>query len=402
MSNKKQYFVSCACVIAIFCMGQIPGSIDAAISKITTEFHLSSTTGLYVTTVASLVSVIFSMIVGMIAGKKIGYRKLICFCAIVEMLGALLPFFADNFIVILILRGLFGIGFGGMMSLENTIATILIPKENRSFVLGLGTFFGFGTNCLLQFIGGILADISWNYVFLNHILLLIPFAILLFLCPDMDSITEQQQEQKAKEHYSPSVFKMWVMMAFVGIIIAPLLIGCSFLSDAIIPSATIAGIVAVFFSLGCMVGGLCYSKLFRLLKHTSLPAFLVVTAIGVVGCGIARTIPLLCIMIFIGGVGFSMTQASAMMILGLVTSYTQVAMASAGMMSLFNLGMFLSSPFDSLVGKITGDALYMPLYIGAVLLLIFAVFFSVKSPFPKIFPDQEKDIEKENVETVEE
>jgi MFS family permease len=385
MSNKKQYLLSCATVIAIFCMGQIPGSIDAAISKITTQFHLSSTTGLYVTTVASLTSVLFSIIVGMIAGKKIGYRKLICFCAIVEMLGALLPFFANHFVLILILRGLFGIGFGGMMSLENTVATILIPEEKRSFVLGLGTFFGFGTNCVLQFIGGILADISWNYVFLNHILLLIPFVILLFLCPDMDSLTKQQQAQTDDEHYSPAVFQMWVMMAFVGIIIAPLLIGCSFLSDAITPSATIAGIVAVCFSLGCMVGGLCYSKLFRLWKQHSLPIFLIFATIGVVGCGIVRTIPLLCIMIFIGGMGFSMTQASAMMILGLVTSVNQVAMASAGMMALFNLGMFMSSPFDSIVGKITGDSLYMPLFVGGVVLVLFALFFHIRSPFPKTF-----------------
>lgn len=393
MSNKKQYLLSCACVIAIFCMGQIPGSIDAAISKITTAFHLSSTTGLYVTTIAALTSVVFSMLVGMIAGKKLGYRKLIYFCAIVEMLGALLPFFADNYIVILVLRGLFGIGFGGMMSLENTIATILIPQENRSLVLGLGTFLGFGTNCLLQFIGGILADISWNYVFLNHILLLIPFAILLFLCPDIDSDTEQPEETTTKEHYSPSVFKMWIMMAFVGIIIAPLLIGCSFLSDAIIPSATIAGIVAVFFSLGCMAGGLSYSKLFKLLKQHSLPFSLVVCLIGVIGCGIVRTIPLLCLMIFIGGMGFSTTQASAMMILGLVSSPAQIAMASAGMMSLFNLGMFLSSPFDAVIGMITGDALYMSLYIGGVILLIFAVIFEIKNPFPETSPSQGKKAE---------
>lgn len=344
MSNKKQYLLSCACVIAIFCMGQIPGSIDAAISKITTAFHLSSTTGLYVTTIAALTSVVFSMLVGMIAGKKLGYRKLIYFCAIVEMLGALLP------------------------------------------------FFGFGTNCLLQFIGGILADISWNYVFLNHILLLIPFAILLFLCPDIDSDTEQPEETTT-EHYSPSVFKMWIMMAFVGIIIAPLLIGCSFLSDAIIPSATIAGIVAIFFSLGCMAGGLSYSKLFKLLKQHSLPFSLVVCLIGVIGCGIVRTIPLLCLMIFIGGMGFSTTQASAMMILGLVSSPAQIAMASAGMMSLFNLGMFLSSPFDAVIGMITGDALYMPLYIGGVILLIFAVVFGIKNPFPETSPSQGKKAE---------
>ena len=97
----------------------------------------------------------------------------------------------------------------------------------------------------------------------------------------------------------------------------------------------------------------------------------------------SNTIILLCIMIFIGGMGFSMTQASSMMVLGMTTTSSKIAIASAGMMSLFNLGMFLSSQFDSLVGNITGDSLYMPLYIGAVILIAFAIVFKIRSPFPK-------------------
>lgn len=386
MNEKKQYLLSFTTIMSIFCMGQIPGSIDAAISLIAEEFHLSSTTGLYVTTISALASVIFSMLVGMFAGKRIGYRKLIYFCAITEMLGCLLPFLVNNFGLILVLRALFGIGFGGMMSLENTITTILIPKEKRASVLGFGTFFGFGANCLLQFLGGVLADIHWNYVFLNHLLLLIPFAIVLFLCPDIDSLAKAEQpaeENTEKEPMPKNVFAMWCMMGIMGITIAPLLIGCSFLSTEIHPSAAIAGVVAVFFSVGCMLGGLCYPHVFKYLRRHSLPLFLLVTATGYVGCALARNIPLLCIMIFIGGMGFSMSQASAMMILGLAASPSQLAMVSASMMALFNLGMFLSSPFDALVGKITGDSLYLPLYIGAALLVLFAVVFRLRSPFPE-------------------
>ena len=51
MNEKKQYLLSFTTIMSIFCMGQIPGSIDAAISLIAEEFHLSSTTGLYVTEV---------------------------------------------------------------------------------------------------------------------------------------------------------------------------------------------------------------------------------------------------------------------------------------------------------------------------------------------------------------
>ena len=369
--------------IAVFCMGQIPGSIDAAISKISEAFNLSATSGLYVTTVASIVSVIFSLFVGFAAGKKIGFKPLILFCAIVELLSAIFPFFTENFVFLLILRGLFGIGFGGMQAMENTVTAILVPPEKIASTLGLGMFFGFGMNCLLQFIGGILADIGWNYVFLNHILLIIPFVIILIGCSKMDftpiedGATQSDSDEKGK--MPVSVYAIWILLLFVGIFIAPILIGCSFLSEAIVDSATVAGVVAVFFSVGCMLGGICYPKLFKVLGKNSLGVFLIMLALGYAGSAFVRNIPALCIFVFIAGMGFSMTQATCMMKLTMAVSPAKVAFVSAIMMSLFNLGMFCSSIFEEFIGKITGDSLYMPLYIGAVATVIFAVIALVTS-----------------------
>ena len=57
-------------------------------------------------------------------------------------------------------------------------------------------------------------------------------------------------------------------------------------------------------------------------------------------------------------------------------------MASALMMSLFNLGMFFSGLFEKFVGVFTGDVLYSPLYIGALAYLVMAVLLFIRSPFP--------------------
>ncbi len=401
--SQQNYALAVACTIAVFCMGQIPGSIDAAISKITIAFNLSSTSGLYVTTVACIVSVVFSILLGLVAGKKIGFRPLIFFCATVELITALLPFLASNFVVLIILRGLFGIGFGGMQSMENTVAAKLIPANKRAGILGMGMFFGFGANCVLQYVGGLLADIGWNYVFLNHLLLIIPYAIVVVGCLKLDFSGQDEEDAQAVESKSDAelneatdkeaampktkkaginrpIVQMWVMMLFVGIFIAPLLVGCSFLSEPINDSAAIAGIVAVFFSVGCMVGGLCYAKLFAVLKKFALPVFLFMMVLGLAGCGMVRTIPLLCAWIFIAGMSFSLTMSMSMMILTLSSAPSMIAMASALMMALYNLGMFLSSSFEELVGLLTGDALYMPLYVGAVILAVFAVCYSLVSP----------------------
>lgn len=109
---------------------------------------------------------------------------------------------------------------------------------------------------------------------------------------------------------------MCIMMALVGLFVAPLLIGCSFLSTAINPSATIVGVVAVCFSVGCMVGGLVYPKLSKIFGRYCFTCFLIIAAIGLVGSALANNIPLFCVTIFLGGMGFSTTQAGAMMVTG--------------------------------------------------------------------------------------
>lgn len=231
-----------------------------------------------------------------------------------------------------------------------------------------------------------MSDFGWNYVFLNHILLIIPYAIVLIGCTKLDlSVTEQEEIQTnevdavSKKLEAP-VYIMWALMFFVGVFIAPLLIGCSFLSEKIIDSTTVAGIVAVCFSVGCMAGGLAFSTLFKVFGNKALSIFLLILAIGIGGSGLSRNIILLCILIFVSGFGFSMTQSMAMTILGIVSPSKKIALTSALLMALFNMGMFLSSIYEEAIGNLTGDALYMPLYIGSICLILFSIGMALKSP----------------------
>lgn len=386
-TNKKNYMFAFLTVMAIFSMGQIAGSIDAAIATIGEHFGLSEATTMYVSSVSAIASVIFGLVVGIIAGKKVKYKTIALFAGVCVIVGGLVPFGVTNYAVLLIFRAIYGIGFGGMMSLQNTFANLTLPKEKQASALGLGMFVGYGTNCILQFIGGPLADIKWNYVFLNTLLLIIPFVILLVCCPDIPNhtaVSETNGEKKENVSYPPIVFAICIMMALVGLFVAPLLIGCSFLSTAINPSATIAGVVAVCFSIGCMVGGLVYPKLSKMFGRYCFTCFLIIAAIGLVGSALANNIPLLCVTIFLGGAGFSTIQAGAMMVTGASVSKSAVAMASSMIMACFNLGMFLCSPIQTIVDSVIGNGLKTLLYMGAVVFVVGAVFFAIYNPLAGI------------------
>ena len=50
---------------------------------------------------------------------------------------------------------------------------------------------------------------------------------------------------------------------------------------------------------------------------------------------------------------------------------------------MLHLGLFLCSHFQAWIGSMTGDSLYIPLYIGAVVYLIGAVIFAIYNPMKK-------------------
>lgn len=78
--------------------------------------------------------------------------------------------------------------------------------------------------------------------------------------------------------------------------------------------------------------------------------------------------------------GFSTTQAGAMMVIGISVSKSAVAMASSMIMACFNLGMFLCSPIQAVIDSATGNGLKTLLYIGTAVFIVGAVVFVMYNP----------------------
>ena len=379
-SEGKNVLLSLA-VLSVFAFGNCMGAIDGALSKIAGALNVEHTVALYAGSIPALTSMISSLLLGFLAGKKLPYRATAIFCAAFMIVAGVLPVFARSFAAILVLRCFFGLGLGGMMSLQNPIATKLIAGERRASILGIGTCMAFTFQCILQLVGGILADVSWNYVFLTHLILVIPLIALVALLPRME--TEPAQEKRGGGTRLPlAAVGVCLVIGVVTLNLAPLLFGSAFYVAALSDSATVAAVIAMLFSIGCMLGGLLYARFYRWLGRYSFSAFLLIGAAGLVLSATAGTIPLLGLGFFIGGISFASMQAGAMMALGLLCPPEQVGFASALMMVLFNLGGFLCSSWDSLVGRITGDSLYSPLFLGAAIFVVLAVVMGLRSPLP--------------------
>lgn len=382
MKEKKVNYLLCLSVLSVFAFGNCMGAIDGALSKIADALHVEHTIALYAGSIPALTSMVSSLILGFVAGKKLPYKLTAAVCAATMIVTGTIPFLAQSFGAILLSRCFFGLGLGGMMSLQNPIATKLIPAEKRSSILGLGTFVAFTFQCVLQLVGGILADVSWNLVFFTHLILAIPFVVLVIFLPRIEPESDVGR-QGEKPKLPVSAVLMCIMVGVVTLNLAPLLFGSAFYVAELSDSATVAAIIAMLFSIGCMVGGLIYPVLYKLFKGKCFTVFLLIGALGLLISATARSIFTLGIGFFIGGISFASTQAGLMMLLGLICPAERLGFASALMMVFVNLGGFLCSSWERIIGLLTGDSLYMPLFTGAVIFAVLAAVLFFFSPFPK-------------------
>lgn len=273
MNTKGKNYLLCISVLSVFAFGNCMGAVDGALSKIADALNVEHTLALYVGSIPALTSMASSLLLGVIAGKKLPYKITSVFCAALMIAAGVIPVLAENFATILITRCFFGLGLGGMMSLQNPIATKLIPVESRASVLGIGTCVAFTFQCILQLVGGVLADVQWNLVFLTHLILLIPLAVMIIFLPKMElDAPEEKQQEKAK--LPKAALLMCGVIGIVTLNLAPLLFGSAFYVAAISDSATVAAVIAMLFSIGCMTGGLVYPQFYKRLKAKSFSAFL--------------------------------------------------------------------------------------------------------------------------------
>ncbi|MDR3271175.1 MAG: MFS transporter [Peptococcaceae bacterium] len=393
MDDKRRKLVTTIGVVAVFSMGQSIGAMNGAIAKISETYALSSTTTLYISTIAALSCMISALLLGSVVGKKIGYRTASLLCALTLVVAGMLPaFLPDSLVLILILRVLFGMGVGGILTVENPLVAYLYPLEERAAILGAGTFAGFGAGMIMQLWGGVLAETHWNWVFLTHGVMAVALVVVFFCLPEPPRTLSVQPEPQApadenkqeKFHLEPRAVLMALLAGVVTLISCPVLMGASFLSAVLSDSTTVAGLVSMCFSFGSLLGALMFSKLYKKTKTKSVSLFLLLGGLGLGASALSGNIPLLCVSVTLAGLGFSMVIPAAMMIVGMVSNAASVAFASSLIVAFMHTSIFLMSAYMELVALFTGDRLYSPIYIGVVIYLTLTLLTFIINPFPRV------------------
>lgn len=220
--------------------------------------------------------------------------------------AGLSPLVIDNFALLMFSRAAFGFGVGLFNSLLVLIISHFFASEERSQTIGFqSTFEGLG-GVLVTFIAGQLVQINWHMSFWAYIIT-IPALILFALFVPRIVPEAQSQDTEANTNASLLNGKLisYLMLTFI-VITAYMIMGIkvpTLMVSTGYGTATDASYVILGLSLGAMLGGATFGRLFAALKNLILPVAMAVMAAAMLLIAVSTSTWLTVLGVLLTGVG---------------------------------------------------------------------------------------------------
>lgn len=379
-------------IMSIYLIAQTAGIVGSTVQPMIEAFpDVPASTIRMVTTIPSMTGMIFTFLVGLVAGKKIGFKPICLIASICMLVGGVLPVFVTGSVYfVLICRLILGIGTG-CFGIRNALVLKTFSAEQQANMIGKGYFCANLASIVLSSVVGILADISWNYGFGAYALAIITvIMVTLFLkepeaTPNTD--TKQPEVKKEKVHYPKVIFVLGIFLALASIAGYCIILGIStFLVEENMGTASMAGTVISAFSLGGVIFNFFFGKLFALLKKYNLPAFALIMVLGLALVRWGGSAPMVYAGSFICGGSFAAFMSAIMAFAGQMVNSNVVTSATTVIMTINQLGILAASYYVTLAGLIfPGSEVAASFLFGMVTMIAIAVICIVGKIYPKSY-----------------
>lgn len=268
-------------IIALFAMGFVQIASTAAtpaLSAIASNFPTATETQIAaIATLPSFAGIPFTILVGLIAGRKVRFRTLACVGLTTQCIGGLLPYFANSMTAILIGRAIYGIGTGLTSPLITAITLALFTGEDLSKQVAINGMAGNIGAVVFVILGGVLCNIYWRLPFLAYLTFIPVLAVVFFMLPEPKKNSEDKGVKRQKiewKHVFTGHVVFWCLFYSLYMIIKyPFITGLSKLvtENGYGNSVTCSIILAIYATAGTL-GGKLFHKL-NLKLGTKLLAF---------------------------------------------------------------------------------------------------------------------------------
>jgi MFS family permease len=292
---------------------------------------------------------LFVVIGGPLTGfltDRFGRKPILVGSILLSGLAGTGAFFLNQLFAILITRALVGISIAGAMTATNALIADYFSGQARAKFMGYqSAFLGLGV-ILFMPIGGILADISWEYTFLSYLPVLLIFLPALFAIrePEMSRPPFSLNQKIGIRINSTQglIFGAVFVLMFAFVTIPVFL--AYFMSEILSAGGTEVGLVGGLSGLMTFFGGMSYERIGRRLSYPQMivGGFLLCGA-GFIALGLASSWVLIIMGTSIVGYGLGLNMANLTTWLAHVVSPDMRGRANGIFMTMRFLAEFLGS-----------------------------------------------------------
>lgn len=378
MKSKSQVVMLMA-IFAAFIMQGSTSILSPGIDSVAKAFpDVPLPTVMSISSLPALFVIFASLIAGRLAGDKVRHKTLVLTGLAIITVAGVLPAVLTNFTGILVCRALIGIGVGIIYAMAPTLVLRLYEGNKQGHIMGFGQMFATGGGMVMQFTVGLLAVLSWNYIFFIYLLAAICFILVLVGLKEPEKIKNTETtDTKSSDSLLKMPFRVYfnaVVAALFMVLSFPLIISVSSIVDVRqLGTSVQAGTALIMFNIGGIILAASFGKIFQLLKKWTIVFVYALTILAIVIVSQATSIWMLYVgMLFFG--------SGLLLLPTLVMDNEQVlpeekySFASGLMVAGMNVGVFFSSTFVGLIFKIVGQAdVVAPLRFSIISLGILAV-----------------------------
>ena len=290
-----------------------------------------------------------------VLADRFGRRKVLVPALVLYGLSGFSIAFAREFYVVLILRGLQGVGVAGMMSLGVTLIGDIFKEKARAVAMGYRSSAQSFVNVGMPFISGIVATLTWYYPFFIYVLAL-PLALLVSLRLNVEeslnqstlmdyfrSIVTVMKDKKTLWAYI-SIFFTFVFL-FCLIVYGPILI-----VEKLKLSTTYTGLLLSVGSAVAAVTATQSGRLFyRFRNHQIITTGFLFCAVSLLLISQTMSFAWIIGCVVIWGIGFGLVfPALNTIVTELVSSHLRAGVVS-GFTAMIYIGQTISPPFFGFV-----------------------------------------------------
>ena len=381
--TKRNNFIA---VLAVYFAANVIFIMSPALNVMQTELFPDEPYSaiVLISTISSLCMIPGSLIAGAIL-DKVKYKTM----AVISM-GGIAVFgvacaFVQSLPAIYVFRGIVGFCIGIGFPLQSTLSLQLFNDKERPRVLGWATVSLSVGSIIFMIVSGWLADMSANYSFIFHAILLIPMIIVIIVLkqPTAEEIAANNVESPSKVPENGPlpgyVIFTAVMFAVVFFAFYTVLMNMSAIcANENIGGAAVAGALLAMYTVGNCIGGFIFAPLSKFAGKYVVSFGLVIWMIGHACIAFGHSVALIIIGAIISGVACQTVWP------GTVNTYAEYvprkkqSMASAIFVSGMNIGCFLTTYFISAVANWTGSSdPRLPVQYGFYIVVVFGAVWAV-------------------------